>query len=569
MGGIGCFALFAPPIVSGSASATTKNIHKIPLYKRSESDLHRARGGEDNRQVLRGVNQDDRSLEVGNEPVLGYQQNLYYGQISIGTPPQTFEVQFDTGSSDLWIPQDGCTFCSGKHTYNHNASSTYTPQGEPFFIGYTDNSSVTGILSMDDVTIAGNLVVKQQVFAEIPDLTSQGPNYATEPVDGLLGLSFPVDSNANGAGPIFFENMILQQLVAQPVFSFYLADNGPGELILGGWDDSKFDGEIHKVPLDNTTNGWQVQLEAIVVGNYKLTGPVDKLQAIVDSGTSLIAGPQDEIEILAASLGASLDPYGSFAINCSEVEHLPEFRFVVGGLELVIAGHKMTYRQQGNCYLAIEFGPASSLWILGDSFMRQFYIVFHYIEQWVGFGMLSSNSSPGGRIRATMACPLEQGENMGFDSGDFTGWNVSSQQKSNSTSVSCLGSIWGSCYAQIAAGDLISRPFLAPQAVNSNCFIKESTCLSFDFFVDARGDANFSGVVIFETVFILPYGQIHTSKIPIASLVFNNGLEVSAWTQQWFTVPRHAFPIDFKATVTAGATVDLDNFQWTDGPCTY
>jgi saccharopepsin len=159
-----------------------------------------------------------------------------YSEITIGTPPQSFKVVLDTGSSNLWVPSSSCNSiaCYLHSKYDSSSSSTYKKNGSDCAIQY-GSGSLEGFVSRDVVTI-GDLKIKNQDFAEAT--SEPGLAFAFGKFDGILGLGFDTIS-VNKIVPPFY-NMLQQKSLDEPVFAFYLGDSNKdgdnSEATFGGID---------------------------------------------------------------------------------------------------------------------------------------------------------------------------------------------------------------------------------------------------------------------------------------------------------------------------------------------
>ncbi|KAL1945326.1 hypothetical protein VTO73DRAFT_2177 [Trametes versicolor] len=307
------------------------------------------------------------------------------GPITIGTPGKAFLIDFDTGSSDLWVPSVNCTstYCSAKSKYNASSSSTSVPKSGTFSIQYGDGSTVSGPVYAETVSVAG-ITVKNQTFSPV---TTISPSFGSEADDGLLGLAFPAISNLRQSP--FFNTAKTQGAVKTGVFGMKLAKTG-SELYLGGTDTSLYTGspEYHAV----TGSGfWQISSGSIVIGNQTI---VSNFQTIIDSGTTIIYGPPKMVAAFYKSINGSQvydSQNGFYSFPCKSIPSTVGFNW--GGKTWTISAANFNYGKVSAtmCVGAIagqDLGLGSSTWLLGDSFMKNVHTAFSFDSNSVGFAPL-------------------------------------------------------------------------------------------------------------------------------------------------------------------------------------
>lgn len=332
----------------------------------------------------------DQGISYGNSgdnvPVHDFSNAQYYGPITVGTPPQSFNVVFDTGSSNLWVPSASCPFssCWFHPKYTDSSSSTYQKNGSIFAIQY-GSGPVSGYLS-EDVVGFGNSTVQGQVFAEINNATGLGAAFAIGKFDGILGLAFK--SISEYGIPTVFDNAYSQGLVSENQFAFYFSktDGVDGELTLGGYDETKFSGSLTWIPLISESY-WEVSLFFFLWGTQPVSAAT---KAVLDTGTSILAGPSADVAKLALLAGATPFPLNprEYTIDCSKISSLPSLSIGLNGRTCTLEPADYIINAGGLClfgFTGIDIpSPRGPLWILGDIFLRKYYSVFDYANNQVG-----------------------------------------------------------------------------------------------------------------------------------------------------------------------------------------
>ncbi|EPY89626.1 Pepsin A [Camelus dromedarius] len=325
---------------------------------------------------------------LDEQPLENYLDTEYFGTISIGTPAQNFTVIFDTGSSNLWVPSIYCSSsaCTNHNRFNPEESSTYQGTDETLSITY-GTGSMTGILGYDTVQVGGISDVNQ-IFGLSE--TEPGSFLYYAPFDGILGLAYPSISSS-GATPVF-DNIWDEGLISEDLFSVYLSSNDESGsvVIFGGIDSSYYTGSLNWVPV-SVEGYWQITVDSITMEGESIACS-SGCQAIVDTGTSLLAGPTDAISNIQSYIGASEDSYGDMVVSCSSISSLPNIVFTINGVQYPLSPSAYILESDDSCtsgFEGMDLSSSEELWILGDVFIRQYFTVFDRANNQVGLAAVA------------------------------------------------------------------------------------------------------------------------------------------------------------------------------------
>ncbi|CAD5233640.1 unnamed protein product [Bursaphelenchus xylophilus] len=330
------------------------------------------------------VNASSVIYDVYGQKLNSRSEVQYFAKITLGTPPQEFNVLVDTGSDVLWVPKLGCKSygplvrkCPNVDTYDPDASSTAESTRKLLFIEY-GTGSVMGYYYRDNFAF-GPKNGPQLRFKE--KVTFGAGSRATFADDGILGLSF--SESKRGATNIF-EQAVKEGLMDKPIFTVFMwecfGDCEDGGLITFGDFDKRnccnVRGWAKAFPSEFL---WMFRMDSAMIDDVELTSNVN---AITDTGASHIFMPKKDFKKIVALLNP-VRRGGGWTLPCQTDFVL---YFIINGIKYRLPA-RYILRYMGSakpCQLMLEVSDAAH-WSLGDPFIRKYCQVHDVANRRIGF----------------------------------------------------------------------------------------------------------------------------------------------------------------------------------------
>jgi len=397
--------------VTASGEARVGHVELVASERTDEDHLHlhrelRAHHMDVLMQMGQGAKHSalDRKLRPVKLKNWGYTQ--FVGTLNIGAPSQELRVIYDTGSSNTWLPGHECSeaSCDKYGKYDHHQSHSYrevfAQQGlgesrHPHFYIKYGSGLVRGKVISDDIAMGGISLTKAR-FGEVG--YEHGHAFRKGHFSGIVGLAFPSLAAAN-MYPLF-DQVIDQKVLQSNEFAFYLSNRieKPSRLMLGDSADGSWTGKLHRHNVIEN-NYWSVRMADIMIGSERMNlCPELGCRVAMDSGTSLVTGPTDDISKVLDKL--SIDH------GCANWDTIPELSLLLEAVDDEGKSYLQKYPLSKNEFvfemktsggdrkactpgvMALDVPkPRGPLWILGDLFMMKYFTQYDRDNNQVKVGL--------------------------------------------------------------------------------------------------------------------------------------------------------------------------------------
>jgi cathepsin D len=347
---------------------------------------------------------------------------IYWTFIDVGTPPKSFPVCIDSGSSNLDIEGINCQGCNKNKPnsqYDPLKSSTSKRADPPTFSNsyltcdldnLTARCTVSGNVYEDQVSIGGVVGPVPVQFGSI--------NKITENFDQFKALCGVMGFIGDGKRNVF--SQLVDNKVVDNVFALCINNEGAesnGTLTIGGVDTTLYLGDMNYV--QRKTPFYSIAVEGFSIGNSKssLTGLPPN--AILDTGTNILLLPDEAYASMKSQFlglckeGAKLKGICDagdekktlfdgecFELSDADVSDFPSFYITLeNGYQLAMNNFdyllKGDVRAKGNkslTCLAVRATGEGGYFIFGDTLMRNYYLVFDRDRDRIGWAKVNKDA---------------------------------------------------------------------------------------------------------------------------------------------------------------------------------
>ncbi len=305
----------------------------------------------------------------------------YFSPVAFGSTGKIMYLLVDTGSANTWVMGSSCKSkaCGVHHTFGREDSTTLQTMGARFEFSY-GTGSVSGEIVNDTVVMGGLSSVASFGLANVVS-----DDFLEFPIDGILALSRP-ELGLQGY-PVIMETVMKSNTLDANIIGINLhrASDGAadGELNFGSPDTTKYSGDLSYVNTVSRSEAWEIAIDDTMVNGVacNFTGKT----ARIDTGTTFLLFPIEDAQRLHSLIPRSRQVEDEFQLPCSSEAAL---QIQISGVAYSVSAEDYVGKPIAGgdfCSSNIVGRQESSVWILGDVFLKNVYTVFDFDRDRIGW----------------------------------------------------------------------------------------------------------------------------------------------------------------------------------------